>query len=389
MNREAFLEAILLDVDGPQIIVVRDTVGTSYIGLLTESSRESDTFLCTAASTRRLADLRQGRMDLREAFLTPELTEYFAGRLTNVDDNPPRLLLDRIDTLPVEWLPDEGFFLHDFLQAVPPGATTIVSEATERHRAIVHFTLNPPEASEAAKINADRLAVALEAFQNLVRHAYRRAIAGLSGSLRARASSEDNYTLEVFGFATGSFEVRLQSKASADLLGYSNLSRALKKIDELTAHLESPEVALEVAKQNRGHFVKAYQNLLRFIAESGTPMTYYWADPAEAVGTPRKISREAASSLYELLVSRQELSVEQHVLIGSFIKADVRNGSWTLLTAEKKEYHGQLVEGQELSLSGIILDTRLYRIVCEERIEETIGSGRQSTKLFLRELQAL
>jgi len=389
VNREAFLETILLDVDGPQIIVVRDAVGASYIGLLTESSQERDTFLCTAISARRLADLRQGRMDLREAFLVPELMEYFAGRLTNGDDTLPRLLLDRIDTPPIEWLPDEGFFLHDFLQEVPPGATTIVSEATERHRAVVHFTLNPPEASEAAKINADRLAVALQAFQNVVRQAYRRAIADQAASIRALAAGEENYTLEVFGFAPSSFEVRLQSKASADLFGYSNLSRALKKIDELTAHLESPEVALDVAKQNRGHLIRAYQNLLKFVAENNTPLTYYWADPSAAVGVPRRITPEAASSLYEMLVSRKELGTEEIVLTGAFIKADVRNGSWTLLTAERKEYRGQLIEGQEISLSGIVLDTRLYRIVCEEHIEETVGSGRHSMKLFLRELQAL
>ena len=58
MSRETFLETILLEVDGPQIIVLRDPVDTLYLGLLAESTEESSTFLCMAISfqeTRRAA----------------------------------------------------------------------------------------------------------------------------------------------------------------------------------------------------------------------------------------------------------------------------------------------------------------------------------------------
>lgn len=393
MSREGFLEAILLDVDGPQLIVVRDAVGASYLGLLAERSEENDTFLCTAVSPGRLTDLRHTRMDLRAIFLTPEVPEYFVGRWTNGANHPPRLDLTPIDAPPEDWLPEEGFFLHDFIQTPPAGATTIVAEATARHRAILHVALNPPEAREGAQINMDRLAIALQAFQNVVRHAYRRAIAELPESARALEAEADNYLLEVFAFAPGSFEVRLQSKAPADLMGFSNLSRAMKKIDELIGHLVSSEVnleaALEVAQQNRGHLIGAYQNLLKFVAENEMPMTYSWADPSPTASVPRKILPEAAAALYALLVSRQDLGTEQIALMGRFVRADVRNGSWTLLTEDGKEHRGQLAEGYNVSLSGIVLDTRLYRIECEERIEETLGSGRQTTNLFLRELQAL
>ena len=115
MSREGFLQTILLDVDGPQLIVVRDAVGASYLGLLAERSEESDTFLCTAISAGRLTDLRHTRMDLREIFLTPEVHEYFAGRLTNGANHPPRIELTPIGAPPEDWLPEAGFFLHDFL----------------------------------------------------------------------------------------------------------------------------------------------------------------------------------------------------------------------------------------------------------------------------------
>ena len=389
MSRETFLETILLEVDGPQIIVLRDPVDTLYLGLLAESTEESSTFLCMAISSRRLAELRQGKIDLREAFLSPEISEYFSGRIESGTDTPLDVLLDPLDVPPSAWLPDEGFFLHDFLHEVPEGTTTVVTEATERQRAVVYFSLNPPEGVEKGTINADRLAKALESFQNMVRHAYKKVIASLSQSVPGLTTNEENYTLEVLGFAHHSFGLLLQSKVPPDLFGFSNLSRALKKVDELTGHLESPEATLEVAKQNRGHLVSAYKNFLKFISENNTPITYSWAEPFADVTAPKRITPEVASTLYDLLVSQTNLGTEQLVLTGTFIMANIRNGAWALKTTENREYYGQLLEGEKVSLSGIVLDTQRYRIVCEEHITETSSSGRQSTKLLLRELRPL
>jgi hypothetical protein len=133
VSREAFLETILLEVDGPQIIVLRDPVDALYLGLLAESTAERSTFLCTAISSRRLAELRQGKIDLREAFLSRELPEYFSARIERGTDTPLDVLLDPLDVPSPAWLPDEGFFLHDFLYEVPEGTATVVTEATDQN----------------------------------------------------------------------------------------------------------------------------------------------------------------------------------------------------------------------------------------------------------------
>ena len=292
---------------------------------------------------------------------------------------------------PSAWLPDEGFFLHDFLHEVLEGTTTVVTEATERQRAVVYFSLNPPEGVEKGTINADRLAKALESFQNMVRHAYKKVIASLSQSVPGLTTNAEERAipLKSLDLLIIHLDCYFNRRLPPDLFGFSNLSRALKKVDELTGHLESPEATLEVVKQNRGHLVSAYKNFLKFISENNTPITYSWAEPFADVTAPKRITPEVASTLYDLLVSQTNLGTEQLVLTGTFIMANIRNGAWALKTTENREYYGQLLEGEKVSLSGIVLDTQRYRIVCEEHITETSSSGRQSTKLLLRELRPL
>jgi hypothetical protein len=74
---------------------------------------------------------------------------------------------------------------------------------------------------------------------------------------------------------------------------------------------------------------------LRFVIEEGTALQYVWAEPGSHQATRRRISPESASRLYDLLLSRQELSKEEVSHVGAFSKVDEVKGTWTLRTRQR------------------------------------------------------
>lgn len=379
------IESVLLEADGPQVVLARDPVGTPYLALLIERGDDGDQFMASAVSTSRLADVLSGVISLRDAFVKAENGEVFACAYERISGGPT-LKMSLVEAIPEAWLPAEGLLLSELLDDEP--AVELLGEAAARNRAVVVVHLEPPEAYTDAKINADRLGDALRIFQNLTRHAYTKGAAALSEQWRKFWGGEDAHTLQVFAFSPGSFRVHFQAKEGADLSGLSPVGVALKKVDELTSHLDNPEAALEVFQRNRGHVVAAYQALLHFVVEQGTPFEYAWADLESHRTFSRRISPAAAEQLYELLVSRQELGKEEMVLVGAFSKVDEVGGTWTM-RVDEKEVRGELAEGAGNLLYGVTIGAKLYRARCEERLEEVLGSGRQKTRILMLELNEL
>jgi len=383
-------QSVLLFVDFPQIIVAHDAIGTNYICLLTERSKDKDKYVCIPISTKRLADLRSGDIDLRKVFTSPELDGIYIAEIVGSDAPINELELKPTETLIDEWLPEEGFYLPDFQQDWQSDSKVIVEEALGRNRAVVHLRIDPPESRDDSKIDVVKLAQGLLAFQNLVKYAYRSAMRSLPDNIKHMIMGEDNYMMEAFAFSPGSFKIHMQSKEAADLSGYSNLVRALKIVDGLTKKIDSPKDAFEDAKNNRGHIISAYQNLLKYLYDNRSPLEYRWVMPSNLKPITRRITPEDAKDLYDLLVTREELAIEEIKFTGVFKKVDVTNGIWSLRSDEDgKEYRGSIAPGNNITLSGVIMDTQRYNIVCEEKIEETAGSGRQSTKLLMRTINEI
>jgi len=164
--------------------------------------------------------------------------------------------------------------------------------------------------------------------------------------------------------------------------GFAFAPRESAKVDELTRHIDSPDLALPVIRQNAGHAISAYRSLLRFVADEGTPLECRWAEPASHVAELRRIGTDSARRLYEILAAKQELSVVPVQHVGVFEKVSAPDGTW-MLKAGKRQFRGRTADGAGNLLSGVVIETQLHRIYCEERLEENVGRGRPRTILEL------
>jgi hypothetical protein len=361
-------------------MVATDLVGAKFLCMLTEQLEEHDTFFCVPISDARLTRLEGGELDLLDVFRTPEIDELYVGDF-RASENGHLLMIEPTQDVPVQWYPDEGFFL------TPHEATeTATIEARERGRAIIHFALNPPESREALQIEVQHLASGLQVFQNLVRHAYSRAIRPLSRTTRELLADKNNYQIEVFGFSRGSFTVNMQSKVGADdLLGSVNIEKALSFVDDAIAASndpEDPERAIRFLRENTGHFLTAYRALLEFVVENGSPLKYEWATPGSSADQRSAMSVDVATELYEILNREEYLTTELVTLVG--VVTVINTNTWAILDEEEGvEYSGKVPPDSTINLHGITTRTERYQFECEERLQEFTATGKEKIERLL------
>lgn len=369
--------ATLFYYDGPQVFEARDPIGGHYLALLAENLEGRSRYLAVGVSPERLREFRLGAMDLRTVLLAGADEGWFLAEST--DWTQPLSLSPQNASLATSpYLPDPGFVLPD-----TPAAETSLRESRARNNLVLEMAVEPPEAAAEHRIRMDTLAGLLVHVQTMLKHAYGAALRELSIDARKALDRTDAHLMDVvIPAAPGSFRVVLEAARGPDMLGQSELSRALQLVDEMFEQTGDPVATLARVKLRRGHLAGAYLRLLRFLASHRSGLRYAWAEPTFAVARQRTLAEKETQPLIDALSGVANLGTETISLIGSLDKADRKNGSWRLLTAEGAE-SGETKAGGP-SLEGLKLGGA-YRFVCQEEIVEAEGSGREMRTLYLVE----
>ena len=374
------LTTTLVYYDGPQVVEATDAIGGHYIAVMVPQEHGKDRYLVAGVAPERLRQFRTGALDLRSLLIERDDTAWFLG-------TPEENVGGTLELHPQEallaasgFLPDEGFVLHDLVVQ-----TSVLREARERSNLVVEMAVDPPEAAVDHRIRLATLVGLLGHVQTVLKHAYRTALRELSFESRRAIDRTDAYLLDVVvPAAPGSFRVVLEATAGPDLLGESELARAMRRVDTLFDKVENPQATLETVKANHGHFAEAYLRLLRFLLESKTGFRYAWAEPNFPSPRTRAISHSAAGPIVELLSSVADLGTEDVKFAGILEEADVRRHTWRIATGEET-YSGTVRSGGP-TLKGLVIGSR-YRFSCIEELTETAGTGREQRTLYLVDYQ--
>lgn len=108
MRTLSYLETLVF-YDRPLVFTARDQVGAVFVCLLVEEG-QVERYLCVPVSRERLAKLLDGRLDLREVFVSPETAELFEGESASGDISALSVSL-REGAAPDSWLPRPRFSL--------------------------------------------------------------------------------------------------------------------------------------------------------------------------------------------------------------------------------------------------------------------------------------
>jgi hypothetical protein len=364
--------------DGPQVFEARDTIGGHYVAVMVEPEDGSDRYLVAGIAPERLRQFRSGTLDLRSLLIEAGAEEWYLATAAAGLDKPLALVPQRAPLAECGLLPDKGFLLHD-----RPTEELALKEARERNNLVLEIAADPPEAAAEHRIHVGTLIGLLDYMQTMIKHAYGAALRELSPDDRRAIDKTDAHIMDVvIPAATGSFRVVLEAAKTPDLLGQSELARALQQVDVLFENAADPVKALAIVKAHRGHLAGAYLRLLRFLVKNKTGLRYSWAEPHFIKPNYRAIAEAEAGPLVDMLSGISNLGGESVTLIGEFEKVNRGTGAWGLKTEEGLQ-SGKVRDGGP-SLDGLKVGGR-YRFACVEEIEEVEGTGREIRTLYLIE----
>jgi hypothetical protein len=378
------INTVLLESDLPDLLLARDRVNTMYLCSLAKVDREGFLFLAVEISSSRLGDFRSGKVDLRTVLVEPEMGTHFTGR--SPAERPESLTLAALTTeVPEQWLPEAGFLLTVF-ESKGVSDDFVINEAQARNSPVIVCTLNPPESRGAeAKVNADSLADYIAHFQSLVRHATKDSLRGLNRKRRKEILARDFFSLSVYAFSPGSFNIHFGANDQADLFGLSRVGQALRRIDALMDLAKKPaEEARAGFRDNPGHAVAAYEALLKFATKAQTPFSYRWSDPGMTSPGGNTISTIQAAAMVAILEHEEALKSEAFEFSGYFtsVNTDKKPWSWTARDDDGHIKRGYLDAKAPAVLDGVRIKTQTYKFEGQDSLVQPT-SGRLTHKLFL------
>jgi len=364
--------------DGPQVFEARDAIGGHYIAVMVDPENGLDRYLVAGVAPERLRQFRAGTLDLRTLLSEAGAGEWYLASVPAGLDQPLALLPQAAPLAGSGFLPEDGFLLHD-----RPTEELALKEARERNNLVLEIAADPPEAAAEHRIHLETLIGLLGHLQTMIKHAYGAALRELSPDRRRAIDKTDAHMMDVvIPAASGSFRVVLESAKTPDLLGQSELARALQRVDLLFENAADPQKALATVKAHRGHLAGAYLRLLRFLVKHKTGLRYWWAEPSFTKPNYHAVAEAEAGRLVDVLSGVSNLGGESITLIGTLENVKCGSGAWGLLTDEGLE-SGKVRESGP-SLAGLKVAAR-YRFACLEELEEVEGTGREIRTLYLVE----
>ena len=369
---------ILVYYDGVEVFAGRDAIGGNYVGTFVDSDGQVDRYLVTGVTPTNLRMFRNGNVDLRSLFTNAPENEWF---FTNVEGEPESsmtLIAQTEHVDPAEFLPDEGFFVRDL-----PADDLALQLARERGNVVFEFSAEPPEAAKGHRIRMTTLAGILNNVQTLVRHAYRNAIRDLPSEVKKLIDSSDGHLMDVVQTMPGSYRVVLEASKSPDMFGSGELARALNRLDAVFSCSENLDSAESSLLDHKGHLAGAYLRLMRFLSEHDTSFQYGWADPQFTGGRRGGVTANVARQLATSLSDVTNLTTEEVVIEGVFVRVNLPQGDWGLQTETGRKTGKIRDEGP--SLNGLVTGNQ-YRFHCVEDVEID-AAGREKRTLYAESIE--
>ena len=379
MRKNIHLTHVLFYFDGPQVIEGRDSIGGHYVAVLTGNQNSINEYLVVGTNPDLLRQFKIGTIDLRDLVIKCGQEGWFIGEDTV--NEPMKLNLETqngpIDSYAL--LPSEGFHLHN---REPEGSC--LKQARIQNNLVIEISSEPPEATFAHRIAAQTLSGLLALFQRLINHAH----AGRKSTPYDSSRTNNLSSLDVIvPAAAGSFKVVLEPNYPLDLLGQSELSYAINLVGATLGKCSDYNQTLEAIKAHKGHFAKAYIDLLGFIAQHDTSFRMSWAEPKFSAEMSKTITNPEAKALHIELSKNSDLSNQVVEFEGQLIKANTQKKTWGIKTEEGKILSGKCASGSP-SLSGLTLEAE-YRFKCTETITLNPATGKEQSFLVLIEYEVI
>jgi hypothetical protein len=368
------LDTILFFYDEPQVFSSLDEYGVHYISFKVEDNK----FLTFKVRADDYNLFLQSKIDLLKLMGKTGKFEIIKSDFTGHE-----FKLEQFnDEIPSEWFPEADFVLSPF------SFEELAVEARKTHSCIAELGILASESNNKLEIYSDKLSSAIGVFEKVFESVYLYLSKKNLSLSQKRVWPKEPPKLLFAGIGMGSFKVQLKSDESLDLFQDSRSEIVLQNVENILELLKTGNkeiIRSELKNKYGGKVATSLLKMSDFILKHETSLYFEWATPKKFSGR-YPYDKKMANFLYDNFSDGEEISSEEVVYMGTFVKVDSINRTWSLAWKDEdekiKNVKGKIENGQ-VSLNGIIMQDQKYRINCRVVWKFDFTKGKEVEELFL------
>ena len=303
--------------DGPRLFLAENAAGQRYLVASLDSDADTDTWLLAAISERRLLQLSEGVMDVRTAFLNPELealyqiTSSASGELVSSTALVPADLTDDL-------LPEPEVFLKAEFAHVAPNAAFL---ARSLNAAVVLLHLFPNQPRQEAPLKG--VGKIFTSLQDYLELKLRKAL---------QTPETDLFRVDLLGTFAGSLGVEIAVRGSDE-----RIAPALRAaVDEFSMADEQGAFADRMAAADDAEVaaVKKFMGNLKAVS-SGLELETASQRDTESVRVTVDLPR--IREAVKALTRAPSIRTENRTVTGDLVALNLRTRKFEIVTLETEE----------------------------------------------------
>ncbi len=367
------LDEIFEYYDGPRLFTCRTPSDRTYLAVSIRDEPDQDVWLYVSVSSRRLADIRAGQMDLQQAFRMAEDGNVYEVTVPRADGRSSVRILPTSE-LTADILPDSGerldYIEHDDAQSTP---TDLARLAVQRHRDAVALTFGLP--SHMQEIPSAYLGGVLTAFQEL--------IAAIGQALRDVATARGRIQPEILRETTllvtatppGSFKVELSASELSNLFGESLVGDSLEQLTAVLKYGADREQLRERFARLHTRAAAKYRRFLDEVVEEPADLRIDWGSTKKGRGASVGLPHRELLHIAEAMSQVDETESVTFEVMGELIGVNVRTLYFEILERKTQKRFSAKIADSAIQEANRATIRQLYVATFEERLEVSSLTG--------------
>ena len=322
--------------DQPVLFSCKSAAGHLYLVVAADKNDEHETWLYVGVSAERLSLIRSGTIDLHDAFAEPEDSFLLQEIIPYDDQTQPRMERIQPDQISEDMLPMPGECL-DLETKTLPALSNSDEVAKSKRQEILNLTLNFDGVfrTEAPVAILGKIFGKLQDVINAI------------GMIRLQSQriTEDlrsKMQISLLEVGAGSFDIRLASTKTVDLLNHSDFGDAIEEFLELLKAGSNQEQLKGILEQLRSKVAKDYTAFLKSLNESVVDTRFTWTSPHPNRGGTAYLSKPQMREVIEILQRFQEAPLT-FTITGTLIGVWPKSKKFEIITTERP-YTGKIAD---------------------------------------------
>jgi hypothetical protein len=354
------VQETFLYYDGPRLFMAENAAGQKFLINCLLSEDDSDTWLASAVSEKRLFALKDGNLELRDAFMKPELGQLIefttdkTGSLLQHSIKSPEQLND-------DDLPASGVFLQ--AEANIRAEVSAAFSARSLNSNIVLLHLYPKKLRNEAPAKA--VGHILTSFQDYVSIKLDKALATAHAMQK---TIENAFQVNIVGTFAGSFGVEIAIRGEDP-----RISAALKEAVEELSMADQIDVFRDRMESVDDAEVSAMSRFMNDVAKANTDLLIEAASQLDSESVAATVPLFRLREAVKTLRRAPKLRTETKTLVVDLIGLNLRTKRFELREIKTDE---SIVGGMVAPIFSELQKAELpshYRVVLEGIVRRTAG----------------